>query len=113
MKRPLDVSRVWGSSYSGKARMEKDDRYVKLAGQYVLISYLREMYKYRDLYFVTYNRIFAVHYSQNAGFYATEIRTLRLQPGETPYTHRGRWHLINRAELSQLCPESDLILLKD
>lgn len=87
--------------------------YVNIAGCDIFISDLRAVYKYRDLFIMRHNRIFAVHYSENAGFYATEIHALRKQPGELPYTIRGRYILVNRAELSYHCPKSDLILSKD
>lgn len=86
---------------------------IKIAGCDILISDLRAVYKYRDLFVMRHNKIFAVHYSENAGFYATEIPALRKQSGELPYTRRGRYILVDRAELSYFCPESDLILTKE
>lgn len=86
---------------------------IKIAGCDMFISDLRAVYKYRDLYIMKHNKVYAVHYSENAGFYATEIPALRTQPGELPHTRRGRFILVNRAELSYHCPQSDLILTKE
>ena len=70
----------------------------------------KEYFEFGRKFIFRYKRVYQIHYSQNAGFYATELLNLRLGNGVVGYTRRGR-HIITNADFGNRLIERENYLI--